>query len=324
MAPRSSSSYEMPRRTRGSRGSGGSQGSLLSSIFLSEGMLDTTSGLHAPRPAAAGVEIGSGVSGVVFAATDEFCSRMVAQYGMLYGSEFAVKVYRHNEDFKDFCREVAIYMELADVPDIAPLVHWTVKMWNVSTGEMCEIQSHETYVDFNDAFDALNDKAASASGWKPVEMCQIFPLYEGPFHDVVGTLPLYSLMEKLSACKMVADAMLEMHKRQIMHNDLHPGNILYRTILDGDGGLELAIHDLGHANRVGQNSEQAPGLYMRDTSFFGEFMFHLMREHEFGLSESDIRMRVAVNELIDACYYGPIRTRIIVRCINALIFELEK
>lgn len=285
----------------------------------------SSAGGSLPPPHAAGAEIGSGVSGVVFAATDVFAEKMIALYGMKYGSEFAVKVFHHNEDrhdedFHNFCKEVAVYKELADVPEIVPLVHWSVKMQK--RRKRLEIQSHLIYPGSKDAFTALNDKVKDDPDWKVVEMCQTFPLYKGTLSDLARSLRKYSLMERLLMCKMVVDGMYAMHMRRILHGDLHPGNVLYRTTADGE--LKLAIHDLGLTEKIESASEQDPSLYNYDTSLFGEIVSRIMPEHLFHETTLENRIKVGVEKLIEECLEGSIQTLTIVRSIDALILKMEK
>lgn len=189
--------------------------------------------------------LGKGVTGAVYSASSEYNERMRRATGGVWGSEFAVKVQLKNipEAFQFFKEELDIYERLDGAMHVVPQLAWRVEV--LDTDGTYYYRSDDTS-DYGEEMTPREGLNYLSSSERVQEMTQTFPLFHGELGQLIDS-PWHaqqSPREKLRMCYQVAFGMFEVHRRGVVHYDLHMGNILYRL---EPGRCYLAIHDFGHA-----------------------------------------------------------------------------
>lgn len=228
-----------------------------------------------PDPALVGEEerIGAGAYGVVSRTIEPYDQYIIQRTDGLYGTEFVVKVQRNLIKYENFIDELRIYKKLTDAVHIVPILQWMVGFEH-DGGEIFYIDSHRSYVDSRGRYKAplvelMDTLFTPQEDYELIEMSQIFPLFHGTLDAMEGTWlhRRRAPREKMELCYQLAFGIDQMHRRKLVHYDLHSGNVLYRQNPDGSD-CYLAIHDFGRVVQM-ENLDDEDALYRYELDVAG-------------------------------------------------------
>lgn len=285
--------------------------------------------------------LGKGVTGVVFCASDAYNERMVLVSQGIFGSQFVVKVYRKNELWYNFSRELDIYTALKGAAHIVPMVDWTVS-YKAPGPDKTIISRVNVFDDYSKVDRGMTPHLMlyyhRDSDKEIVEMNQVFPIFNGPLLRLIQSPAFTQVSDyrRLRMCYQVAFGMYEMHRRGVFHNDFHLNNILYRLERDRPGSFYLAVHDLGHAvlesELVPGRSVELPEFYhQKDMEQLGSVMtaicvgiyFVELRARndaqERALAKLQKNFSKKFYQMLEKCFVGSITSREVVEMLAEII-----
>lgn len=225
--------------------------------------------------------VGAGRTASVYPANTEYKTYMMNRTHGLLGSRFVIKVIKAPMSLPLLTRQIHIYQKLAMARHVVHLLHWMAKFESLADrSKVYWVDSHARYTDAKldplSPLDQLTYLAIRRGGWKWVETCLVFQEFDGTLEHLVNGEPVVERTPKqnLGLCSQLAEALYEIHHRDIYHTDFHEYNILYRRTRGG-GGYDLAVSDFGEAIEIKDLPESEDMMGVFDIMDLGQNLLYI-------------------------------------------------